>query len=155
MWLGQKTGLKGNWSQVTGTSNNKIQRTKEYGESHRSIFAGVWGERVIRGVSEAKIKNEQNNLSSCFKWRRCLPSHALKNVSKTGLPGDAGHWRPVRGQDLSQSRLFHRADSQGKGETKAFPADRLWIPGMSGRATTTGFTSQTHEMKHTQHSASS
>lgn len=86
---------KCNWLQVTGTVKGKIQRTQEKGES---IFALIqkhlcWGvgRRVISEVSEAKIKNEQNALGSCFKWRRHLPSHALKNVSKTGLPGDAGH----------------------------------------------------------------
>lgn len=44
-------------------------------------FLGCGERRVIREVSEAKIKNEQNNPGSCFKWRRRLPSHALKNVS--------------------------------------------------------------------------
>lgn len=40
---------------------------------------------------EAKIKNKQNNLGSCFKWSSHLPIPVLKNVFKPGLPGDAGH----------------------------------------------------------------
>lgn len=69
----------------------KYREKKKKGPKNSPLLGMRAKRRVRRKEPEAKIKNKQNNLGSCFKWSSHLPIPVLKNVFKPGLPGDAGH----------------------------------------------------------------